>query len=59
LAYLATDRIAHDISPHDVEQEMARSGNNISQTANRLGVARTTVYRKLREAQSKRAVGEG
>jgi DNA-binding NtrC family response regulator len=46
--------VAQELSPHDVEVAVARSGNNVSQAASALGVARTTVYRKLREAQRRR-----
>ena len=59
LAYLANcGRVGHDVSPQDVEAALANSGNNVSQAASTLGVARTTVYRKLREAQRRRASGE-
>ena len=56
LSYLTTNGpVAQDLSPHDVEVAVARSGNNVSQAASSLGVARTTVYRKLREAQRRRS----
>lgn len=58
LAFLATARCAQELTAHDVEIALANSGNNVSQAASKLGVARTTVYRKLREAQQRRASGQ-
>lgn len=59
LAYLANGaRVGQEISVHDVEVALAKTGNNVTHTAANLGVARTTVYRKLREAQRRRASGE-
>jgi DNA-binding NtrC family response regulator len=56
LAYLARiGRDGHELSPQDVEVALAKTGNNVTHTAANLGVARTTVYRKLREAQQRRA----
>jgi DNA-binding NtrC family response regulator len=50
------DRDADDIDLVELERAMARSGNNVSRAASALGIARTTVYRRLRQLQSERTV---
>jgi transcriptional regulator of acetoin/glycerol metabolism len=57
LSYLSAAR-EPTVSAEDVVTAVANSGNNISQAASVLGVARTTVYRKLREAQRRNTAGE-
>jgi DNA-binding NtrC family response regulator len=50
LQHIATlTRDSQEIALSDVEEAIAQAGNNVSRAATSLGVARTTVYRKLRQ----------